>query len=278
MKKGLICLLGILLTINSLQTNVFAYNYNFGETYQRDDFGVNTSSEEIADYSNIENIRRNKDVTNFAPSYGVFSGEFETNRTSPYHTYNDNLSKTYEVSIVPDQYSGMNGSQSFLQSTSNFDNSTDYSNSTNIYYNNYENDVYNRITSVSTYSDGSIGYLEIPSIKLKELVYSGTDDSTLSKTIGHFTYTSEWDGNVGLASHNRGTGSYFSEIDTLEKGDRIKYTTKEGTRQYEVFSVSRENEDDVSALYYSYDNIITLVTCVRDVRDERWVVQAKEIK
>ena len=44
-----------------------------------------------------------------------------------------------------------------------------------------------------------------------------------------------------------------------------------------VYSVRQVKETDTSCLAASTDNMITLVTCVRDVRENRWCVQAKEV-
>ena len=107
-------------------------------------------------------------------------------------------------------------------------------------------------------------------------IYQGTDSATLKKGAGHFTNTSIWNGNVSLAAHNRGANSYFGEIHTLENGDRITLTTKEGTRTYSVTSVSKISETDNSMLESTSENCITLFTCVRDQREYRWCVRAVE--
>lgn len=128
------------------------------------------------------------------------------------------------------------------------------------------------------YSDGSLGTLKIPTLGLSVKVYEDESLESLAKGAGHFKYTSCWDGNVGLAGHNRGVANHFGQIHTLQTGNRITYTTKLGTRTYEVFFVGQISETDFSRMGRSNDNIITLITCVRDVRDMRWCVQAREIK
>ena len=60
-----------------------------------------------------------------------------------------------------------------------------------------------------------------------------------------------------------------------EGGDTIKLTTQLGTRSYEVYSVSKIGVDDTSVLNDSTENIITLVTCVKNQPDYRWCVQAR---
>lgn len=126
-------------------------------------------------------------------------------------------------------------------------------------------------------SDGSIGRLKIPSLDVNIKVYDGESLSNMKKGAGHFSSTSCWDGNVAVAAHNRGTNSYFGEIHKLRSGDKIIYETKLGVRTYAVYSVRQVKETDTSCLAASTDNMITLVTCVRDVRENRWCVQAKEV-
>ena len=133
------------------------------------------------------------------------------------------------------------------------------------------------MTDSMYYSAGHLGTLKIPELDMYVRIYQGTNSSTLAKGVGHFVETSIWDGNVALAAHNRGTNNYFGEIHTLEIGDTIKLTTKLGSRNYEVFSVSKVSETDRSALAASSENILTLYTCVRNQRDLRWCVQAREI-
>ena len=136
---------------------------------------------------------------------------------------------------------------------------------------------YTEVTDDLYYRGGHLGTLEIPAIDLEVKIYQGTDSRTLAKGVGHFTETSIWAGNVGLAAHNRGTNSYFGQIHTLEAGDRITLTTKLGTRTYEVTSVAKVSETDRSSLADTRDNCLTLYTCVRNERDLRWCVRAEEI-
>ena len=126
------------------------------------------------------------------------------------------------------------------------------------------------------YKNGSLGRLEIPALDLSIRIYQGTDSKTLAKGIGHFEDTSIWEGNVCLAAHNRGANSYFGQIHTLNIGDKITLTTKLGTRTYQVTDVSKVSETDRSGLADSAENMLTLYTCVRNQRDQRWCVTAVE--
>lgn len=127
------------------------------------------------------------------------------------------------------------------------------------------------------YSDGSLGRLKISKLGLNVKVYEDEILENLAKGAGHFKSTSCWDGNVGIAGHNRGVTNHFGQIHTLVSGDKIVYTTQLGTRTYEVFYVGQISETDFSRLDRTSENIITLITCVRDVRNMRWCVQAREV-
>jgi len=127
------------------------------------------------------------------------------------------------------------------------------------------------------YSDGSIGTLKIPSLSLTVKVYEEESLENLKKGAGHFKSTSCWDGNVGIAGHNRGVADHFGNIHNLSIGSKITYTTVYGTRTYEVYYVGKISETDFTRLERSSENIITLITCVRDVPDQRWCVQARQV-
>ena len=127
------------------------------------------------------------------------------------------------------------------------------------------------------YSDGSLGTLKIPKISLSVKVYEDESLESLKKGAGHFKSTSVWDGNVGLAGHNRGVANHFGQIHTLKNGDKITYTTQLGTRTYSVFYVGQIQETDYTYLGRSDENIITLITCVMNIPNLRWCVRAVEV-
>ena len=130
------------------------------------------------------------------------------------------------------------------------------------------------VTSELYYKNGSLGRLDIPALDLSVRICQGTDSKTLAKGVGHFEDTSIWEGNVCLAAHNRGANSYFGQIHTLDIGDKITLTTKLGTRTYKVTDVSKVSETDRSGLADASENLLTLYTCVRNQRDQRWCVTA----
>jgi LPXTG-site transpeptidase (sortase) family protein len=128
-----------------------------------------------------------------------------------------------------------------------------------------------------TRADGSVGTLEIPSLGISVKAYSGTGSDSLSKGVGHFPESSGWDGNVGLAGHNRGAKYSIGAIKDLVIGDTIKYTTALGTRTYSVNFVRYISSGDWSYLSPMADNRITVITCLAGKPDLRVCVQAVEM-
>ena len=137
--------------------------------------------------------------------------------------------------------------------------------------------LFTEVTSGLYYKNGSLGRLEIPTLDLSVRIYQGTGSKTLAKGIGHFEDTSIWNGNVCLAAHNRGANGYFGQIHTLDIGDKITLTTKLGTRTYKVTDVFKVSETDRGGLADSVENMLTLYTCVRNQRYQRWCVTAAEV-
>lgn len=146
----------------------------------------------------------------------------------------------------------------------------------NQYY--YEEEAFTKVTNSMYYSGGHLGTLKIPSLNVSVKIYEGTTNTALAKGAGHFKDTSIWNGNVCLAAHNRGTNAYFGRIHELDYGDKITLTTKKGTRTYRVFNVEKISVSDTSNLQGTRDNLITLITCVKNQADYyRWCVQAEAV-
>lgn len=142
----------------------------------------------------------------------------------------------------------------------------------------YEEEAFTKVTSSMYYSGGHLGTLKIPSLNVSVKIYEGTTNSVLAKGARHFKDTSIWNGNICIAAHNRGTNAYFGRIHELDYGDKITLTTKKGTRTYRVFNVEKISVSDTSNLQGTSDNIITLITCVKNQADKyRWCVQAEEV-
>lgn len=126
--------------------------------------------------------------------------------------------------------------------------------------------------------EDTLGILTIEKIGLKATVKEGSDNATLKRYIGHIEGTAIYDGNIGLAAHNRGNQySYFARINELENGDIITYQTKFYTRNYVVDNIQTILETDWSLLEDTQENKLTLITCITNKRVQRLCVQATEI-
>ena len=70
-----------------------------------------------------------------------------------------------------------------------------------VYYaNNEEQKLQYPLTTIEQVrkSDGSIGTLKIPSVKLTVTAYDGDTYAAMKKGIGHISSTSTWNGNAGF--------------------------------------------------------------------------------
>lgn len=140
----------------------------------------------------------------------------------------------------------------------------------------FENVTYDVAEDV--WDDSVLGILTIERIGLNATVKEGTSNEVLLNYIGHIEETAIYDGNVGLAGHNRGTeNSYFARINELEKGDIIKYKTKFFDRVYVVDNIQVIYETDWNLLKSTEENKLSLITCVSNKRNQRLCVQATEI-
>ena len=136
-------------------------------------------------------------------------------------------------------------------------------------------DVEQEVTEDDGFKEDLIGSLKIEKINLNGTVKEGSTNEILRDYIGHIEETAKYDGNVGLAAHNRGNKySYFARINELEPGDEIVYTTKYGERKYIVDTKKEILETDWSKLEGTTDNRLTLITCIKNKVNQRLCVQA----
>ena len=136
-------------------------------------------------------------------------------------------------------------------------------------------DVEKEVTEDDGFEEDLIGSLKIEKINLNGTVKEGSTNEILKDYIGHIEETAKYDGNVGLAAHNRGNKySHFARINELEPGDEIVYTTKYGERKYIVDTKKEILETDWSNLEGTSDNRLTLITCIKNKVNQRLCVQA----
>lgn len=120
-----------------------------------------------------------------------------------------------------------------------------------------------------------LGTLIIEKINLTGKVKEGSTDEILEEYIGHMENTAQYDGNIGLAAHNRGNEyPYFARLNELDIGDEIIYQTKYGERTYVVESKAEILDTDWSLLENTEENKLTLITCINNKVNQRLCVQA----
>ena len=260
MKKTITLITACALCI-ALASPASANNYEFSTgTDTLACFGKATSTDAPLLPNHItENIRRNKDAALLPPPYFYGSGDIPTEPSSLYH---DNLPGG--ASASPGSVGiGIGVSTPALPPLPGFEEPTSTAALT---------------TAPLYYADGSIGSIYVARTGKTIKVFEGEQLDNLKKGAGHFTSTSAWNGNVPICGHNRGSWAYFSFVKDLKIGDKITYATPYGTRTYEVYSKGQISEYDYSKLGWSADNILTLITCVENVRELRWSAQCREVQ
>ena len=282
-------IIATLLANMSLPALAHTYGYLSGADYNAA-LGRPTAAKEPAiPDPMLDNVRRSKDAAYHPPSYGVFSGVMPTEPTSMYHTsglgyggYPSGTAKSYPgyagyaSNAPPDAPEPAPGDMpapglppaaagpvrsDMLPPTSIASASPDIVNTRPLYY-----------------DDGSIGTLSIPKLNLAVKVYEGETLENMRVGVGHFTFTSAWDGNVAIAGHNRSVPKAIGGVKDLKDGDEITYATKYGTRTYAVYGRRQIADTDYSGLGWSEANTLSIITCVEGVPDKRWLVVAKEKK
>ena len=140
---------------------------------------------------------------------------------------------------------------------------------------NYENITYDKTEDV--WDDSVLGIITIEKIGLNATVKEGTTSDILLEYVGHIENTATYDGNIGLAGHNRGCQiSYFARLNELKIGDEIKYKTKFYERTYVVDNIQVILETDWGLLQSTEENKLSLITCITNKRKQRLCVQATE--
>lgn len=77
-----------------------------------------------------------------------------------------------------------------------------------------------------------------------------------------------------MAGHNY--LGIWAKLNTLEKGDKIQYTSILGSKTYSVCDIKQIEENDISVLENTKNNMLTLITCIKNTPSKRLCVQAIE--
>lgn len=125
--------------------------------------------------------------------------------------------------------------------------------------------------------DNNEWYLEIPSINLYAKIKEGTTKEVMDDYIGHFEETAKFDGNVGLAAHNRGyKNNYFENLKQLAEGEIVIYHYNNNYREYVVEEKAIIKDTNWKWLDETEDNRLTLITCVENEPEYRRCVKCVE--
>lgn len=136
------------------------------------------------------------------------------------------------------------------------------------------NDIINELT-LKIDGENVLGVITIEKINFEGLVYKGTSVETLDKGVGHMESSPYLNGNVCLAAHN--TKELWGDLHTLQNGDKIKYVSFLGTKEYIVDNIVEISEIDWSLLQDTEENKLTLITCIKNKPFYRLCVQATEV-
>ena len=117
------------------------------------------------------------------------------------------------------------------------------------------------------FSNGTMGYLEIPKIEVSLPIYHGTTDEILSKGVGHIYGTSLPIGGAGthaaLTSHSGLADTVlFSHLDELEQNDIFYIHVIDAVLAYRVDEIRVVEPYEVSSLVPKEgEDHVTLITC-----------------
>jgi sortase A len=134
--------------------------------------------------------------------------------------------------------------------------------------------------SPPAFTDGLIGRIAIPRLRLSAIVLEGTSTTTLRRAVGHIAGTAlpGGRGNVGIAGHR---DTYFRPLRNIRQDDVITLTTPLGEYRYRVVSARVVSPTDVAVLDSSDGEILTLVTCYPfyfvGSAPDRFIVRAERI-
>lgn len=132
--------------------------------------------------------------------------------------------------------------------------------------------------------NGIMGYIDIPKISQKLIIYHGTSASVLEKGVGHLDGTSLPVGGTNthcvLAAHRGLPGSrLFTDLDQMETGDKFFLYVSGETLEYEIDSILTVSPYDAAALRIERErDLVTLLTCTPyGVNTQRLLVRGSRI-
>lgn len=125
-----------------------------------------------------------------------------------------------------------------------------------------------------------IGIIDIPKLKISYPILSDINEEFLKISPCRISGSLPGEkGNLCIAGHNYDNYKFFSNISSLNTGDKIiLYDTNGNKFTYIVFQNYEVNENDLSPLFYSNTDSdlieLTLITC-NNVNNNRIIIKAK---
>ena len=133
----------------------------------------------------------------------------------------------------------------------------------------------------ATETEGVLGRLEIPRLRIAAIVAEGTDAKTLGRAVGHVPSTARpgSPGNCGLAGHR---DTFLRGLGGVRANDIIRIVTREGTYTYQVEWSEVVEPHRVDTLDSTTAPSLTLVTCYPFAfvghAPKRFVVRARQVE
>ena len=126
-----------------------------------------------------------------------------------------------------------------------------------------------------------IGHFRIPAIGVNDdkYVVEGVGTEELKRGAGHYPGTPlpGQSGNASVAGHRTTYGSPLKNVDELEQGDEIFFTTLQGEFTYEVMEITIVDPSEVSVLEDKGDDRLTLTACHPEFSAEQRIIVAAEL-
>lgn len=139
-------------------------------------------------------------------------------------------------------------------------------------------------TLLSTSDTGIMGTLSIPKIGVDLPIYHGTDESVLSKGVGHLEGSSlpvggESTRSVLTAHRGLPTSKLFTRLDELKEGDLFYIDVLDETLAYQVDNIEVVKPEEMDKVDPVLDeDLVTLVTCTPyGINSHRLLVTGKRV-
>ena len=136
------------------------------------------------------------------------------------------------------------------------------------------NNIIRNIIPIKEVKEQKKGYLEIPSIHLKEDLYdSNSDENNVEK---HVTILLNEPNRIILAAHSgEGEIAYFNNINQLNKEDIIIFYYDNEIRIYQVQDITKVDKTGYIA-FPKENNTLILTTCDKEDLSKQIIVRCKE--